>query len=114
MGLDDATKLHERLGTIFKVLVTGADDQPNPGFLGQLYEAFPSYTWQLVFGPIVVVAGLFVLIFLMRHLPALYLKSLVLVAMGLFAVAVGMDSWRVWTTVSWMTWPMFFLPPPIE
>lgn len=91
MGVDDATKLHERLGTIFSVVVTGADDQPNPGFLGQLYEVFPSYTWQLVFGPIVAAAGLFVVIFLLRHLPALYLKSLVLVAMGLFAMAVGMD-----------------------
>ena len=63
MGLDDATKLHERLETIFSVLVTGPEDQPNPGLLGQLYDVFSSYTWQLIFGPIVAAAGLFVVIF---------------------------------------------------
>ena len=91
MGVDDATKLHERMGTIFSVLVTGPEDQPNPGFLGQLYEFFPSYTWQLVFGPFVAAAGLFVIVFLMRQLPAFYLKLLVWAAMGLFATAVGLD-----------------------
>ena len=63
MGLADATKLHERLGTIFSVFVTGPEDQPNPGLLGQLYDVFSSYTWQLIFGPIVAAAGLFVVIF---------------------------------------------------
>ena len=70
MGVDDATKLHERVGTIFSVLVTGPEDQPDPGFLGQLYDFFPSYSWQLVFGPIVVASGLFVVIFLLRAGPA--------------------------------------------
>ena len=91
MGLADATKLHERLGTIFSVLVTGPKDQPNPGLLGQLYDVFSSYTWQLIFGPSVAAAGLFVVIFLMRQLPALYLNLLVCSALGLFAIAMGMD-----------------------
>ena len=91
MGLDDATKLHERLGTVFSVLVTGPEDQPNPGFWGQLYDCFPSYTRRLIFGPIVAAAGLFVVVFLMRQLPALYLKLLVCAALGLFATAMGMD-----------------------
>ena len=91
MGLADATKLHERLGTIFSVLVTGPKDQPNPGLLGQLYDVFSSYTWQLIFGPSVAAAGLFVFIFLMRQLPALYLNLLVCSALGLFAIAMGMD-----------------------
>ena len=63
MGLTDATKSYERLGTICSVLVTGPEDQPNPGLLGQLYDVFSSYTWQLIFGPIVAAAGLFVVIF---------------------------------------------------
>ena len=91
MGVDDATKLHERLGTIFSELVTGGGDQPDPGLLRQLYDVFPSYTWQLIFGPIVVASGLFVVVFLMRQLPALYLKLLVCAALGLFAIAMGMD-----------------------
>ena len=91
MGVDDATALHERVGTIFSELVTGPAGRPDPGFLGQLYDVFPSYTWQLVFGPFVAVSGLFVIVFLMRQLPALHLKLLVWVAMGLFVMAVGMD-----------------------
>ena len=91
MGLADAAKLHERLGTIFSVLVTGPEDQPNPGLLGQLYDVFSSYTWQLIFGPSVAAAGLFVVIFLMRQLPALYLNLLVCSALGLFTIAMGMD-----------------------
>lgn len=91
MGVDDATKLHERMGTIFSELVTGSEGSPNPGLLGQLYDVFPSYTWQLVLGPVVAVAGLFVIIFLLRQLPALHLKLLICAAMGLFIIAVGMD-----------------------
>ena len=91
MGVDDATKLHERIGTLFGELVTGSEGSPDPGFLGQLYDVFPSYTWQLVLGPVVAVAGLFVIVFLMRQLPALHLKLLIWVAMGLFVIAVGMD-----------------------
>ena len=89
MGLDDATKLHERLGTVFSGLVTGPGYQPNPGFWGQLYDCVPCYTWQLIFGPIVAAAGLFVVVFLMRQLPALYIKLLVCAALGLFAIAMG-------------------------
>ena len=37
MGVDDATKLHERVGTIFSELVTGPGGGPDPGILGQLY-----------------------------------------------------------------------------
>ena len=91
MGVDDATKLHERLGTIFGELVTGPSGQTDPNFLGQLYDVFPSYTWQLVLGPFVAAAGLFVVVFLMRQLPSLHLKLLVCAALGLFVIAVGMD-----------------------
>jgi hypothetical protein len=91
MGVDDATKLHERMGTIFSELVTGSEGRTDPGLLGQLYDVFPSYTWQLVLGPVVAIAGLFVFVFLMRELPSLHLKLLVCLALGLFVIAVGMD-----------------------
>ena len=91
MGVDDATKLHERVGTIFSELVTGPGGRPDPGFLGRLYDFFPSYTWQLVLGPFVAVGGLFVIVFLMRQLPSLHLKLVVWAAMGLLVIAVGMD-----------------------
>ena len=91
MGVDDATTLHERVGTLFSELVTGPDGGPDPGFLGRLDDVFPSYSWQLVLGPFAAAAGLFVIVFLTRQLPTLRLKILMLTAFGLFAVAVGID-----------------------
>ena len=91
MGIDDATKLHERVGSIFKALVTDASGEAHSGFLGDLYEVFPSYPWQLVFGPLLVVMGVFLIMFLFRQLPSLRLKALIVVAIGLFIVAVAMD-----------------------
>ena len=76
MGVDDATKLHERIGTLFSELVTNSDGGPDAGVLGQLYDAFPSYSWQFFLGPIVAAAGLFVVVFLMRQLPTLQLRML--------------------------------------
>ena len=91
MGIDDATALHERIGTLFSELVTAPDGRADPGFMGQLYDKFPSYSWQLVLGPFVAAAGIFVIAFLTRQLPSLRLKVLMLVAFGLFAMAIGMD-----------------------
>ena len=91
MGIDDGAKLHERLGSIFKALVTDASGDPQAGLLGRLYEAFPSYTWQLVLGPVIVVMGLFLIVFLMRELPSPRLKALLVMAIGLFIVATAMD-----------------------
>ena len=91
MGIDDGTKLHERVGSIFKALVTDSSGEGSAGFLGDLYELFPSYTWQLVFGPFIIVMGLFLIVFLMKELPSLRLKGLIVMAIGLFFVAEAMD-----------------------
>ena len=52
MGMDDATKLHERLGSIFSWMVTDDAGDAKGHILGRLYDVYPSYTWQLVVGPI--------------------------------------------------------------
>ena len=91
MGIDDGTKLHERVGSIFKALVTDPSGEPHAGLLGRLYEAFPSYTWQLVLGPVIVIMGLFLILFLMRELPTPRLKALLVMAIGMFIVAIAMD-----------------------
>ena len=74
LGLDDGTKLHERVGSIFKALVTDSEGEGSAGFLGDLYNVFPSYTWQLVFGPFLVVMGLFLIVFLFKELPSFRLS----------------------------------------
>lgn len=91
IAFDDGVKLHERLGTIFKALVTDSRGEGNTPVLGQIYEAFPSYTWQIAVGPVFVVLGLFVLVFLLRQLDSTRLKTLAMCAIGLFAIAQGMD-----------------------
>ena len=91
LGIDDGTKLHERVGSIFKALVTDSSGDGSAGFLGDLYDVFPSYTWQLVFGPFIIVMGLFLIVFLMKELPSLRLKGLIVMALGLFFVAEAMD-----------------------
>ena len=91
LGIDDATKLHERVGSIFKALVSDASGEPDTSLLGRSLDVFPSYPWQLVLGPFFAVAGLFLLIFLMKELPSFRLRGLVILAMGLFVVAVLMD-----------------------
>ena len=91
MGVDDATKLHERIGSIFKALVTDSGGEAHGHVLARLYDVFPSYSWQFVFAPVVVAMGLFLVVFLLRQLPTLRLKGLIGMAIGLFIVATAMD-----------------------
>ena len=91
LGFDDGTKLHERVGTSFKELVTDSSGEPTTGFLGSLYEVFPSYTWQLVVGPIYGVAGLFLIVFLYRQLGSAQLRALAGLAIWLFVLAQTLD-----------------------
>ena len=91
VGIDDGTKLHERVGSMFAALVTDSSGEGSAGFVGDLYDVFPSYTWQLVFGSFFIVMGLFLIIFLMKELPSLRLKGLIVMAIGLFFVAEALD-----------------------
>lgn len=86
MSVDDGAKVHERLGTTFKVLNRGHEDLG-----GTLLSYFPSYTWQLIFLPIFGSLGLFTLWYLWQDTGDLTLRLLVVSAIGCFVVAVGMD-----------------------
>lgn len=86
MSMDDGAKIHERMGTTFRVLNRGSD-----ALGGTLLAYFPSYTWQLVFLPIFGSLGLFTLWFLWQDSDDMTLRLIVLSAIGCFIVAVGMD-----------------------
>ena len=90
LGLDDGTKLHERLGTMFNDAVTNSADE-GTGPLGTLNDWFPSYSWQVIVGPFYVAAGLFLIFFLSKQLDDPRLLGLVTLAVALFAVAQVMD-----------------------
>ncbi len=90
LGIDDAIKFHERMGTAFHVILFD-DDTSNEGVLGTLYDAFPSYTWQMVFGPFFMAIGIFIIWFLWKALEPRSLWNWFLVGISLYAVAIGLD-----------------------
>ena len=91
MGIDDAIKFHERMGTSIKVLVSRSAEASGPGFLDSAYNAFPSYSWQIFLGPFFIAMGIFLIWFLRKELMSHNLWYWVLVAIGLYALAVELD-----------------------
>ena len=91
LGIDDAIKFHERMGTAFRVLLFEDDDTSGAGVLGYIYDVFPSYTWQMVFGPFFISIGIFIIWFLWKELSSKELWNWFLVGISLYAVAVGLD-----------------------
>ncbi len=83
MAVDDGAQLHERFGTAVRVL----SEDANPAVLA----FFPSYTWQVVFGPVFAALGLAMAVFLWRELSDRVSLALVGTAFCCFAVAVGLD-----------------------
>ena len=82
MTVDDGAQLHERIGTLFDVMTE--DSSSTVGM-------FPSYTWQVLFGPAFGLLGLFMLAFLWLELSRAGWKALVVAALACLAVAVGLD-----------------------
>lgn len=81
LALDDATRLHERVGTAF------GESAASAGALGR----FPSYYWQLLFGPPLAAAGAFMAVFLWREFQTRRLRLLVVGALALLGGAVALD-----------------------
>ncbi len=84
MAVDDGTRLHERIGTVFETLL---ENVAGAGLL----QRFPSYAWQVFFVPLFAAAGLFTAWFLLRHSPRSRTRAVVLLALGLLGLAVGLD-----------------------
>ena len=70
---------------------TDSSGDPQSGLLGGLYGLYPSYTWQLLLGPVFAALGVFIIWFLLRELPSLRLKVLTMAAIGLFGLAFALD-----------------------
>jgi len=81
LSLDDGAELHEHLGS-------GLKQAP---LFGALIEAYPSYAWHVVTGPVVAGLGGFMLYFLWKELSHRSEKLGVLSAFSCLALAVGQD-----------------------
>jgi hypothetical protein len=80
IAFDDAIEVHERLGSAVRRLTQS-----------EIFDVFPTYAWQLVFGPLFGGMGLFIVIFLWRRLADPRLRLGIGVALTCFVVAVGFD-----------------------
>lgn len=91
MAADDASQIHERLGTAFETAVGAQDAAPPTGFLGRVMDAFPSYAWQLILMPIFAAFGLFMFNFLWDELKDTRARIKLVVALGCFLTAIALD-----------------------
>jgi hypothetical protein len=87
MSVDDAAKIHERLGSY----VAKKSSEADASLLGGLGDIFPSYDWQWVFAPFFIGMGCYILLFLWKQLNSFRLMIYVLAAFSCWAVAVGID-----------------------
>lgn len=74
LSVDDAAKVHERVGTYLEYLY----EEDSTGFIGSLVNSFPSYAWQLFLFPMFFSMGVFILVFLWKQLSTKALKMLLI------------------------------------
>lgn len=79
VSADDALSIHERAGGALR-----------RGLFADGASWFPSYSWQLMFGPLLVVIALAMIAFLARNL-APHLRLWIVAGLAMAAFAVGMD-----------------------
>lgn len=92
LAADDGAEIHERLGSAFgRVQERIQESQITTGFWSSIYDWFPSYEWQIVCLPVFILLGFFMLAFLWQELKTRRSRLTLLVAVGLMAVAVGLD-----------------------
>ena len=87
MALDDGSGLHEALGTAFE----DAYASSSRGVAPALLHSFPSYPWQILFGPFLAAGGVFTAWWSARTLPRRGPRILVGLGLGCLVFAVGLD-----------------------
>jgi len=108
IGVDDGTQMHERVSTAAAnyFIVTSDASGAHPGamgWIGALLDRFPSYPWQVLFGPVIAAAALYTLWFLWRKMERSEART---VSLGflLYALAQGQDFVEgLETPYAWLT-----------
>lgn len=83
VSMDDAAKIHERLGTAVRIKFEKQTDT-------EISDFFPSYGWQLFVAPLFVLMGFYIMWFSMRAVDK-DLRKWVFAALALYGFAVGLD-----------------------
>lgn len=88
VAMDDASQFHERVATVWSASIKAAEE---PSVGKEAVDAFASYYWQLLILPFFIVAGIAIVLFVVRELRGLRRAWLFLAGIGFFAVAVLLD-----------------------
>lgn len=91
MSMDDGSKIHERVSSHAskKAIALMQDTFLQP--VATFFEKFPSYSWQLIFGPFFILMGLYLLWFLWKKFDQTKLKVLLLAGLSLLGLAMALD-----------------------
>jgi len=104
MAVDDASQIHERVGTAFKTIA----GREGNDMLGAILHISPSYPWQLIFLPIFGSIGLYMTYFLWKELKDKASRKLVLLALVFMGIAIILDffeglekshDWNIYTYI---------------
>ena len=88
LAIDDGIQLHERIGSYIHTTIGGRN---NPVSDFELLNIFPSFTWQVIFLPLFVFAGIYILYFLWRELKTKQQRITLLICFSLLGTAVVLD-----------------------
>ncbi len=92
LSMDDGAEIHERVSTSFKSLFKEGEDAGGfIGFVYSIFEAFPSYAWQLTFLPIFGAIGLYMLVFSFKQIEQKAPRRWLIYGLTCLVVAVGID-----------------------
>jgi len=87
MAADDGLFIHERLGSIIREI----SEARGYNQVIEVFEFYPSYSWQLLLGPFFAVMGLFIVIFLWKQLEEMKLRRYIFMGLVCLSIAVVMD-----------------------
>jgi hypothetical protein len=87
IALDDGARIHERFGTAAEVVLEAWAASSGREFV----EIFPSYGWHVIYLPLFGALGLFTLYFMWTELQPEHSRTLIVIGISCFVVAVCMD-----------------------
>ncbi len=90
MAIDDAAAIHETIGSSYEDIVSNADEVGDV-IGGEILENYPSYSWQVILGPVFLLMGLFIFVFLWIEFSLYSMRLLLIAALSCYAIAVGLD-----------------------
>jgi len=90
MAIDDAAAIHETIGSTYEDIVSNADEAKDV-MGGEILQSYPSYPWQVILGPVFLLMGLFIFIFIWAEVSLRSMRLLLIAALGCYAIAVGLD-----------------------